>query len=910
MPIGRAGPEWPLVGRAGMLELVRDVRNAPSVRSALITGPPGVGKSRLAAAATAQAANEGWSTLALRGSAGLGEVALGPFRTVLRIPRSSNLDDLAAAVERELLAMRSARGVLVLVDDGQELDDASAALLHQLIAAGTIASIITVRSGTRLPAALTELWKDGLAERIDLANLDLEESTELLVAALGGPLQDSSAKRLFQVTEGNPLYLREVVLSSLETGALQEDGDEWRWRGEWATGSRLQEIVAARFGRLEPDVSSALEFVALAGSLPIALLSRLSTLEALSELEERALVTLERSGNRLEAVIAHPLHAEVLKSSMPELRRRAMLRNLVEALQRTGSRRAADRVRIACWSYEAGMSVDPVTLALGTDASLFSVGHAITGRLHEIFPKSAPARGADAAAVPQDPEVAVRLAEAAYEASGAVAEGVALAGTLAWTGAIDRAEAILAEVATRAEEPDDRLRLALALAWIGFWRRFDVEAATRILGDAIEAGRGVASPGLLAEAVGQLAGVALNTAQPARALRLAEEAASLEGLELFQSVPGGPPAAAALVYLGRCAESIELVDRAVPVVRDAGAALEVAMLLFAKAGALARAGRLEESRELGEWLREIGLAGNSLDAVAVFGLRVAESLLRQGRASSASRIFLDSSGLLAERDVLGYRPWALAGLARARAMAGDEHAAATALEEARRLQPIRRHFDLTRHLAEIELQSLAGRIDRALLAAREAVEWAREAEMVVDEACLIDAWLRIEPSAPLAERLSELAGETDSEFVAALAAHGRAFVDRDPGALVAVAERFAAQTAWATAAEAAATAARLYDRRNEVGPGRAAARMAAAFAERCEGVRLSTFETLSGAVELTKREREVAVLAAAGHSSRAIAERMFLSPRTVENHLYHAYIKLGVTDRASLAEALDRRRQG
>ena len=57
---------------------------------------------------------------------------------------------------------------------------------------------------------------------------------------------------------------------------------------------------------------------------------------------------------------------------------------------------------------------------------------------------------------------------------------------------------------------------------------------------------------------------------------------------------------------------------------------------------------------------------------------------------------------------------------------------------------------------------------------------------------------------------------------------------------------------------------------------------------------------------LTDREREIAVLAAAGQSSRAIADRLYLSVRTIDNHLGRIYDKLGVSNRAELAAALDR----
>jgi DNA-binding CsgD family transcriptional regulator len=61
------------------------------------------------------------------------------------------------------------------------------------------------------------------------------------------------------------------------------------------------------------------------------------------------------------------------------------------------------------------------------------------------------------------------------------------------------------------------------------------------------------------------------------------------------------------------------------------------------------------------------------------------------------------------------------------------------------------------------------------------------------------------------------------------------------------------------------------------------------------------------AARLTRREREVATLAGAGVSSKQIAERLFLSVRTVDNHLQRAYTKLGLTSREELAAALSQR---
>ncbi|HEY6474854.1 MAG TPA: LuxR C-terminal-related transcriptional regulator [Acidimicrobiales bacterium] len=903
MQKGNSAGEWPLVGRAEELAFLRRLRRTGPGTSAFISGEAGTGKSRLAHEALDEAAREGWATLALRGSVGYAGIPLGPFRTVLELGGSSDLTELSEAAVRRLEAMRSAQGLLLLADDCQDVDAMSAALLHQLVAAGSVVVLVTTRTGTQAPAAITSIWKDGLAERFELHNLSQLETTDLLTKGLGGAVQDSSANQIWQVTAGNPLYLREVVLSSLETDALKAVDGEWRWRGAWATGTRLKEIVAARMGGLDPDELTAMELLALASPLPVSLLSALTTASSLTRLEAHGLVETERSDGRLEVAIAQPLHAEVLRGAMPALRRQSMRRTLVEALRATAPTRTADRVRLACWSLELGDEVDPVTLALGADATLFRIGAVISARLDEILPDADRETSTGGLAVPLDHDMAIRMARAAYEQSGGLGPGIALASALAWTGATVEAEAVLAELTESVEVVEDRVRLAIGLAWVRFWRRYDVEEARAGLLDAVtEAEASGVDALLLAHAYEQLAGIALNTAQPAAALAYAERCAAAQGVELGHSVAAAV-AAASLAYLGRCHETLAFVQAAVPPALERGDPLVVPQLLVAQAAALSLAGELEQARQLMEWLRGVALDDGLLDASSVFGVVLGEILLRQGCAGSAARIFQDSCGLLTERDLFGYRSWALAGLARARALCGEPDSAAVLLDDARGSQAIGRHYDMSLFLAEVELHRVAGRTDAAVAAARAAVAWARDAGMAGYEAQALESWWRTAPSDEVAARLGELVALTDSALVAALAAYARAGLASDAEALLAVADRFGAMGAWWLAAEAAAAAVATLA---AAGSGRAAssaARTATGYAERCDGGR-PVIDATAGPVRLTKREREVAALVVAGNSTKEIAARLYLSPRTVENHLHRAYTKLGVADRAALAGAL------
>ena len=58
----------------------------------------------------------------------------------------------------------------------------------------------------------------------------------------------------------------------------------------------------------------------------------------------------------------------------------------------------------------------------------------------------------------------------------------------------------------------------------------------------------------------------------------------------------------------------------------------------------------------------------------------------------------------------------------------------------------------------------------------------------------------------------------------------------------------------------------------------------------------------SGSESLTGSERRVAELAGAGRSNRDIAQDLFVTPKTVENHLGRVYVKLGITGRKSTSK--------
>jgi len=155
-----------------------------------------------------------------------------------------------------------------------------------------------------------------------------------------------------------------------------------------------------------------------------------------------------------------------------------------------------------------------------------------------------------------------------------------------------------------------------------------------------------------------------------------------------------------------------------------------------------------------------------------------------------------------------------------------------------------------------------------------------------------------------AARLARLAEHVQGPMVRACADHAAALVDRNGAALSGVAGAFETIGSPLLAAEALIEASAVFGADGRASSARACASRAQALLAHCPGARTPTLATATETSVLTEREREIAVLAAAGLSNRAIAERLVVSVRTVENQLQRSYGKLGINSRRELAALL------
>ena len=158
-------------------------------------------------------------------------------------------------------------------------------------------------------------------------------------------------------------------------------------------------------------------------------------------------------------------------------------------------------------------------------------------------------------------------------------------------------------------------------------------------------------------------------------------------------------------------------------------------------------------------------------------------------------------------------------------------------------------------------------------------------------------------------RVAELAKTLNNPLAEAKAVHARGLADHDGDLLDAAADRFADLGAVALAADAAAQAAREHAHAGHRGKEVASSARAHALAGQGE-IRTPAVAAAARPMPISDREREIATLVAAGLSNREVADRLFVSVRTVDGHLYRIFAKLGIDDRDQLIHLLSLERSG
>jgi DNA-binding NarL/FixJ family response regulator len=196
--------------------------------------------------------------------------------------------------------------------------------------------------------------------------------------------------------------------------------------------------------------------------------------------------------------------------------------------------------------------------------------------------------------------------------------------------------------------------------------------------------------------------------------------------------------------------------------------------------------------------------------------------------------------------------------------------------------------------------------EHARLLLRDAAAEARSRAAVLDESAALHDLARLGRANEVADRLRSLAAIAQGDYLQILADNAAGHARGDPDALGDAAQRFAALGFNLRAAESAMAASEASARAHDQRAATRWARRATELAAQCEAPATPELVGPAGPVPLTNREREIAVLAADGLPSRVIAERLYVSVRTVDNHLARIYTKLGVTSRSELPAVLGR----
>ncbi|MBD7996097.1 hypothetical protein H9639_12385 [Arthrobacter sp. Sa2CUA1] len=884
----------PMVGRDDDVQAVLASLRSQQLHGALVVAEAGLGKSALAQVVvgvleTSMPVHRVHASSALTG---IPYGALAPLLPDLSArDTGSPLAVMRALLQRLRPESEPATGEipLVVVDDAHALDEASADLLSQLLASGTIRVLILTRSITAIPAGIPDQVWSGIISRHHLAPLTEEQVHELCRQILDGPLLSTTSGELARVSGGNPMFVQALVAETRRTGNLVQHNGVWLLEDfVHPPQGRLGDLLKAQLSGLSVEERETMEIIALAEPLPVGVAFRLGLHRSVDALTAAKLVSVEDAGQRLLRP-RHPLYGEVVRHMVPAARS-ARLRQRVHAVLPERHESMDGLLRSVAWSLDCGAPVPDEQLlrAAYMANNFFDTTFALRAAGEVRRKELLPAAG-------------VQAARAHYQCGNYEAARDLVSGTV--EAAIDLTTAkmgtlLTVQICQRLDGGGTKLRAPLR-SWQEAVER--IEAAARAAGtfdqkleaEAVSSRRGVKLLGLLIDVAEGHYRTAL-THLPG----LLEESRQAEDLEAT---------AVALALLGDVYTATGRAETAVNLTREA---LMIVtgndhrflsyhhFVLHRHLSALLWAGYWEEVRSCvhqkgGITARALVHTGGAVDfCFAVMHLRRGQ--LGEARPKLAAAV----EGLRGY-DPEGLLPLALALSSHIAAHQGDLALADQLLQDYDQLEP--------RGSVHEQTMAAGNRIactyrrtndPRALKDLRDLADQAEERGLLAAEFDLRTIGMRMGDPAGLS-RLLKLSDDFQGPYARAVNAFARGVLDQDVPALLRLASDPADYDTEALGPLALQEALRLARASGDRAQIQRVQRAVGKTSEKTAGQRKQP-----AAPSLTRREKDVAALVLKGYRNAEIAERLFLSVRTVEGHIYRTFEKLGISKRDELSAEL------
>jgi DNA-binding CsgD family transcriptional regulator len=855
------------------MRTIEDAISDSVATGVLICGAEGVGKSRIAREALQAAESRGCETHWTAGASSARAIPLGAFTAWAPSDVTDTVQLLRGVIESLTTASSSTAKVVLGVDDVHLLDELSTFVIHQIAQQGTTRLILTVRGDEPIPNVVREIWKAGHFNRLDLEQLSLDETAALLSAALDGPVDSYAAQRLWTLTRGNVLYLQTIVEQEVADGRIVPVDGYWRWIGDPVMPPGLVELIESRIGVMDTAVGDVVDVLAIGEPIELGMLTRMTDAAAVEEAEIRGLVGLEPAGGGIEVRLAHPLYGEVRRRRAPRSRLRR-LRGVVASELAVHADRDDIGVVVRCGTLSLDSDLEP-------DADLL-------------------ARAAHGAVWLADLSLADRLADGAIRAGAGPELNFVRAHSLSWLGRGAEAEAILAAIPTDHLSDLDHARLAFLRSSNMLWALADPPRAKELIDEAAHTTT-TPSARIYIDAFLTVYWFAMD--RPEMAMEVSKTLA-LEDIPVV-----GAEIAWVLTQIradaGQSSEAVAAADAGYIV---ATRTLDAPHMRFniadAEVSALLLAGHVAGAREVAERTRR--QAANLPGAAQLLGAAV------EGRAALGAGD-LHNASLLLERAVDGLSVSHSNGWgyryriphATALAMRGLTHEATAALAALDEVSRRFRALDHERSLALAWLAAGQGAVSKGIALVLAAAERARSAGQFAAEVCCLQTAAQFGDRS-IGRRLRELESIVEGPRVGIAARFADALRDNDAAQLGSLSVEFERIGDLVAAVDAAAHAALTYRRQDKRGSALGCSTRADALAAQC-GAITPALRQASEPLPLTDREGEIVMLIGEGLSNRDVADRLTLSVRTVESHIYRAMMKTGTASRDELAALLRRR---